>query len=208
MQAPYAKPTDTLDTSTCADLRCAIKPHRQREKIGITAMTASASENLQPRDIDVTAVLPAHVRGLMKGIIHCADVAITQGAPFSPCIIVGNTRTGTARRIDIDAHNANGKQIAAHQARIDAEVINADFAITTSKVHTLPAQLQLDTATAIRRYGSLSATPGSVEQVLFVVETQEGIYSSTAQIYPTGEGGKRMDCQASSPGRQWSPAHR
>lgn len=141
----------------------------------------SALQQVGP-DSPIYASVPARYRSVVWGIVEATSAVINNGGQVSPCVIIGSTSAGEARRIDISLGSHESKQRSFELARQAASEIEADFAITTIESWSLTPQDRPRRDEICAKYGSLREYPGRVEAAWFVLETLEGSFASQAAI--------------------------
>lgn len=141
----------------------------------------SALEQAGP-DSRIYEAVPSRYRSLVWAVVEAAAAMINNGGHLSPCVIVGSSVGGEAKRVDISLSNQDAKRKSFSLVREAAKDIEADFAITSIESWSLTPEDRPRRAEICAKYGSIQAYPGRVEAAWFVLETHDGAFASQAVI--------------------------
>ncbi len=136
-------------------------------------------------------LLPEQYRNMVAAYVFNARFLLEEGQALQAFIFIG-TLTGTLsgsteqHAVPVDTSSRQGKEMSADHARKVALLCQADYVLHLTESWSLNATDSKKIDAILEKYGSISAYPGRISIVAFVLEADEGVFVGTAPIKALG----------------------
>ncbi len=126
--------------------------------------------------------LPARYRDIVWPLIEAAKRFLEAGESLAPLAVVGNFTTGRMQPVAIHTRDEAAKDDSAQAIRRIAAELDADFVFVVLEGWGLPPEKLAQHRQIIDRYGSVGASPWTIDTANFVLETCHGMWMAQVPL--------------------------